>query len=344
MNITQEPNISKIQPNQSVAALPVTNVQVIAELFPLASIIIIVNMVVFVLFLKTKTLRSPANYILFSLSISDFMTGALNIPLFVIVFYTPVISSLKVRFYWGFLVTVVHTVTAVLSVNHILVATLEKYLSIIWPVAHRLVEKAAVKRMLLVVWFVSTLIGFIPFTWINKTGDPSGTKYFLGYIIFCLVTVFALPYSFMMYAFVKIFRVLSKRLKMRSTHRNGRKRKAARERKCIVLFVTMATLFAVCWLPYFLLMLLYALDSIPISFDVPAHVIILIRYTTSVINPLLHTFLRPDFYAALKGMLKKFELSLSAICRSPHQRKDRGRAISACYIASNTTTPEQGSE
>ena len=308
MNNTQQTNISvtsNIQPNISMVILPMTNVQAIAELVPLSFVIIIVNMIVFVLFLKTKTLRRPANYILFSFSISDFMTGALNIPLFVIVTFTPVVSSLKVRFYLGFLVTVVHTVTAVLSVYHIFIATLEKYLSIIWPVTHRLVDKVAVKRALLMVWFTSVLVGFIPFTWIDKTNDPSGTRYFVGYIIFCLVAVFAFPYSFIIYAFVKIFRVLSRRLKRRTAHRSGRKRKVARERKCTALFVTMATLFAVCWLPSFLLMLLYALDSIPTSFSTPAHVIILIRYMTSVINPFLYTLLRPDFYAALKEMSKK---------------------------------------
>ena len=257
------------------------------------------------MFLKTKKLRTPANYILFSFSMSDFMTGSLNIPLFLIVFNTPVVSSNTVRFYLGFLVTVLHTVTAILSVYHILIATLEKYLSIVWPVIHRLVKKTTVNRVLFMLWFVSALVGFIPFTWIKKTRDASGTKYFLGYIIFCFVAVFALPYSFMIYAFVKIFRALSSLLKRRLKRPSSRRRKLARERNCIVLFVTMATLFAVCWLPWFLLMLLYILDLIPQNFYTPAHVIILIRYATSFINPLLYILFRPDFYAAFKQLLKK---------------------------------------
>ena len=310
MNPIQEPLnstvISTNQSNQSTDGLPVTNVEVIAELVPIALIIIIINMLVVVVFLKTKRLRrTPANYILFSFSISDFMTGALNIPLFLIVFYTPVISSNTVRFYLGFLVTVLHTVTAVLSVYHILIATLEKYLSIVWPVTHRLATKTTMNGVLLMLWFVSVLLGFIPFIWIKKTMDPSGTKYFLGYIIFCFVAVFALPYSFIIYAFVKIFRALSSLLKRRSKRPSSRKKKLARERKCIVLFVTMATLFVVCWLPWFLLMLLLTLDLIPPTFYIPGHVIILVRYATSFINPLLYSLFRPDFYAALKQLLKK---------------------------------------
>ena len=310
MKPIQEPNttvISTNQPNQSIAGFPVTNVEVIAELVPIALIIIIINVLVFVVFLKTKKLRTPANYILFSFSMSDFMTESLNIPLFLIVFNTPVVSSNTVRFYLGFLVTVLHTVTAILSVYHILIVTLEKYLSIVWPVIHRLVKKTTVtvNRVLFVLWFVSALVGLIPFTWIKKARDYSGTKYFLGYIIFCFVAVFALPYSFMIYAFVKIFRTLSSLLKRRLKRPSSRRRKLARERNCIVLFVTMATLFAVCWLPWFLLMLLYTLDLIPQNFYTPAHVIILIRYATSFINPLLYILFRPDFYAALKQLLKK---------------------------------------
>ena len=346
-------NSTSTQSNQLMVAVLTTNVEAIAELAPIASIIITVNMLVIVVFLKTKKLRTPANYILFSFAISDFMTGALNIPLFVIVSHTPVISSNKARFYLGFLVTVLHTMTAVLSVYHIVIATLEMYLSIIWPVIHRLVIKTTVSRAILVVWFFSVLVGFAPFAWINITRDPSGAKFFMGYVIFCFAMVFTLPYIFMIYAFIKIFQALSRRQEQRIKHRSRRRRKLTPERKCTVLFVSMATLFAVCWFPWFTLMLLFSLNFNAQALNTPAHVFTLVRYITSVINPFLYSLLRPDFYKALKNMkcaIVVHALSVTATCRFSQQRRGSRQTSEAGYVMScrrtspcrvSSTTPEQ---
>lgn len=304
--LTNSSAINKTQPSQPTVGVSSIDVTAIAEFVAIAFVIIFVNSLVFILFLKTKTLRSPANYILLSLAISDFLTGLLNIPLYVIVVHTPIISSSELSFRLGFLVPVVHVVTAISSSYHIYIATLEKYLSIAHPVSHRLIRKGTVKAAILLVWLVAAFLGFLPFIWIDKALDSSGKKYFVGYLIFCLVAVFALPYSFMLYAFVTIFRTLSARLQRRSKYCSHPQKLVARERKCMAIFVTMAVVFAVCWLPYFLLMLLLlTLDLNTTALETAAHAIILIRYMTSIINPLLYSLLRPDFNAAAKRLLKK---------------------------------------
>lgn len=312
------------QTNQTIARLMEINVKGIAQLVPIALVVLVVNMLVFFVFLKTKKLRTPANYVLFSLAVNDFMTGALNIPLFIFVFFTPIISSNTVRFHLGFLLTIVHTLTAIISVYHIAIATLEKYLSIIRPITHRLIKKTTVIKALLMVWFISAVIGFIPFTWIDKTKHPEGAKYFVGYIISCFVVVFFFPYMFMIYAFVKIFRAIASGAGQSGTNetKERHKKKLARERKSILLFVTMATAFSICWFPWFLLQLLYSLKFEPEALEMPAHVFTLVRYITSVINPLLYTLLRPDFYAALKDLFKRVRLSFSANCGSCHLRRE----------------------
>ena len=312
------------QTNQTIARPQEMNIREIAQLVPIALIVLVVNILVFLVFLKTKQLRTPTNYVLFSLAVNDFMTGALNIPLFIFVFFTPIISSKTVRFHLGFLLTVLHTLTAIISVYHIATATLEKYLSVIRPITHRLINKSSVTRVLLMIWFISAIIGFIPFAWIKKTNHPEGAKYFIGYIIFCFVAVFFFPYTFMIYAFVKIFRAIASGAGQSGTNETEERhrRKVARERKSILLFVTMATAFSICWFPWFLLQLLYSLKFEPEALKVPAHVFTLVRYITSVINPLLYTLLRPDFYAALKDLFKRVGSPFSANCGSCHLRRE----------------------
>jgi len=319
-------NETSHQTNQTTALLMEINMTGIAQLVPIALVVLVANMLVLFVFLKTKNLRTAANYVLFSLALNDFMTGALNIPLFIFVAFTPIISSNTVRFHLGFLLTVVHTVTAIISVYHIAIATLEKYLAIIWPITHRLINKTTVINVLLMVWFISAVVGFIPFAWIDKTNRPEGVKYFVGYVIFCLIAVFFFPYIFMIYAFVKIFRAIASGAGQSGTNETKKrhKKKLARERKSIMLFVTMATAFLICWFPWFLLQLLYFLRFEPTALEVPAHVFTLVRYITSIINPLLYSLLRPDFYAALKYLFKKIALSFNANCKLCHlRRKER---------------------
>ena len=283
--------------------------EAIGQLVPVALLIIIANGLVLVLFAKRTHLRTPANYVLFSLAACDFMTGIINIPLFIIVAFTPVIASFKIRYFMVVVVSMCNNFTAISACYHILAATTEKYLSIIWPVTHRLMTRKTVFKVLGVVWLVSFTVAFIPFAWeVNIEDRETQGKLTLGHVIFCLVAVFLLPYAFMIYAFVVIFKSISKRGKAKgndSTRTRQISRQAALEKRCLILFASMATIFLVCWLPWFILMLLYKVKDNVNELELPAHVFVLVRYATSIINPVLYTFFRRDFKTALKSLFKK---------------------------------------
>ena len=285
-----------------------TDTQAIAELVPVAFLIILANGLVLVLFSKRTQLRTPANYVLLSLAACDFITGVINIPLFIIVAFTPVITLLEFRYYMIVLVSVLNNLTAISACYHILAATAEKYLSIIWPVTHRLMTRKTVFIVLQVVWVVSFIVAFIPFTWVNMEEKETQGKLTLGHVIFCLVAVFLLPYAFMIYAFVVIFKSIAKRGKAKentSSRSSQLCRQAALEKRCLILFVSMATVFLVCWLPWFILMLLYKVKDNVTDLEIATHSFVLVRYATSVINPVLYTFFRRDFKTALRSLFQR---------------------------------------
>ena len=278
----------------------------IAELVPIALLIIIANGLVLVLFLKRAQLRTPANYVLFSLAACDFMTGFINIPLFIIVAFTPVFTPFDFKNYLFALVTGVHTLTAISACYHILAATTEKYLSIIWPVTHRLMTRKTVFKVLGVVWLVSLIVAFIPFSWFNMGDRETQGILELGHVILCFVAVFLLPYVFMIYALVAIFKTIANKGKTKGSmlSRSHHGRQAALEKKCLILFASMATIFLVCWFPWFILMLLYKIKDDANELELLAHVFVLVRYATSIINPVLYTFFRRDFNTALKSLFQ----------------------------------------
>ena len=287
----------------------------IAKLMSIAAGIVIINSVVFYLFFKKKTLRTASNYPLFSLAACDFFCGSVIIPLFTIFSFTPLVESQKIKFYVGFLVTVLHNFVAIATVYHIVVVTAERYMAIKFPLKHRLLHLNCICKVLAIVWIGSVLISFSPFTWINKmypVFQPVSLKFTLGFTIFCMVFALLLPYIFLIYAFVSMFKAISgspSPNKNQQTKLMGRKHSlAARstgERKCLLLFATMAIVFLICWLPWFVIFLLYQLPLDYSKLEVPSHVALIVRYMTSVVNPLLYTFLKRDFHRALKFVFSR---------------------------------------
>ena len=301
-------NTTSTEPQHSQEDIKGFHIQAIAQLVPVAFLIILANGLVLVLFMKRAQLRTPANYVLFSLAACDFITGVINIPFFIIVAFTPVIPySSKYLSDMIQLVSVLNNFTAISACYHILAATTEKYLSIIWPVKHRSITRKKVFKVLQAVWVVSFIVAFIPFTWVNMEDRETRGKLTAGHVIFCLVAVFLLPYTFMIYAFVVIFKSISNRGKKKVSimSRSQLSRQAALERRCFTLFASMATVFLVCWLPWFILTLLYKVnDTKKERLEIATQVFVLVRYATSIINPVLYTFFRRDFHTARKSLFK----------------------------------------
>lgn len=287
----------------------------IAKLMSIAAGIVIINSVVLYLFIKRKSLRTTSNYPLFSLALCDFLCGFLVIPLFTVNFFTPLVTSPRIKFHLGFLVTILHNFVAMTTVYHIVVVTGERYVAIKFPLKHRLLQPKCMIKFLAIVWFSSLLISMIPFTWIGKmypVFQPEALNYTLAFTIFCMVFVLMLPYMFLVYAFTKMFKAISSSVangcgqqKTALTRRHDSVTTSTGERKCLLLFVSMALLFLLCWLPWFVIFLLHHLPLDVSKLRVPSQVFLLVRYMTSALNPLLYTFLKRDFHRALKFVFKR---------------------------------------
>ena len=162
----------------------------IAVLLLIAVGIVIINGVVLYLFIKEKTLRTTSNYPLFSLALCDFLCGIVVIPLFTILSFTSLLKSLvEIKFYLGFLQTVLDNFVAIATVYHLVVITAERYMAIRYPLKHLVIRKKRIQKVLVIVWSCSLLISFLPFKWISAifpVYQPVSTYYLLGFTAFCL--------------------------------------------------------------------------------------------------------------------------------------------------------------
>ena len=88
----------------------------------------------------------------------------------------------------------------------------------------------------------------------------------------------------------------------------------------------MAVTHAVCWMPYFTVMLIYSIAPlVPIadtnSVDKVAELFAIIRFLTSLINPLIYIFFKRDFREALRMLcgakgIRTTKISLTTKTRS----------------------------
>lgn len=300
---------------------------VVAVLLPIAVSIILVNGVVFLLFAKERRLRTSRNYLLLSLAVCDFMTGLINVPLIIISFSTPP------DFILGFFVASLHYLVVVLVVYHIFAIIGERYFSIVYPFRHRwkMTKKSSLK-IVGAIWMAAVVIAFMPVAWwfprfrlsSPQTNIEAVTLQIqTGHTVFCVVFVFLLPYVFIVYSQVVMFKTIRIRKKMR---RAGRKnytdssvaRKAKDIKRCLITFAFMAFLFAICWFPWFMISFFQGLwfplgEDARFILEDSSRAFLILRYLTSIFNPLLYTFLKRDFLDAFKAIILRRKIQRKTV-------------------------------
>ncbi|XP_068760026.1 neuromedin-U receptor 2-like isoform X1 [Montipora capricornis] len=284
-----------------------SNPAVIAEVLPIAVVIVLVNSLVFYLFLKQGKLRTPTNCLLLSLAVCDFMTGFIGIPLFIVVVVMHTVMPPAAVGHLSDFIIVFHNAMAITAAYHILTITVERYLSILKPFVHHQLTKKSMLRVVILVWFVSIVLSLLPYAWHSKTLSDlvSYKKTQFGYVVFCLIFVFLIPCIVIIVSQFFMFKAISQSGRQCLSSQSASRRRANNDKKCLIIFALMTTIYLACWLPWFVLSLYFTL-WFPLSQQTlnalynMAQVFGIFRFVTSIVNPLLYTFFKRDFLTAFK--------------------------------------------
>lgn len=287
---------------------------ILYELLPIAVAIVVVNSIVFYLFAKSKRLRNPTNCLLLSLAVCDFMTGLICIPLLI-----SVVVGIELPIpHFGYFNVVFNNSIAISASYHILAVTLERFVCIKWPFSHLQSTKKSMVKVALLVWFVAAVVGFMPYAWFSLTDNVAYRKIQVGYIAFCLAFVFLVPCILIVVSQIITFKAIAKSCGQGLTARKADQRKAKNDKKCLIIFGLMALIYVVCWLPWFVISLYFSFwfplsqETIEMLLKL-SQVVVIFRYVTSIVNPLLYTFFKKDFITAFKRIiLRKKSLNRSS--------------------------------
>ena len=269
----------------------------------LAVSIMIANYSVIYLVRKKHFLKTATNACLVSLAVSDFLAGAVAIPMLLACNLTfnrrvCIAMDLCARF------------IAIATVLHLLAVTLERYLMIVHAMSYsRWVTKPRVIGGLVALWLFSLALCLVQLGW-TEVRRPSKQS-LRNDVIYDLVVIFIvlLPsFSMMVFSFCRIFATLRAQLEQRNRLQfpsvgvslQRRNNKPAKERKAVLIFCSLTLSFFVCWFSYFLEGLR---GDLGIELEIPLWVqcvLVILRFSTSLTNPLAYTLFKMDFRKALR--------------------------------------------
>ena len=296
----------------------------------LALLIVAVNSCVIVTVWRKRILHKWQNYLLVSLALSDLSTGLVGLPISFICSFA-ISPNTACPF-----CSVAYIFTKFISVStilHLLIVTYERFMFIVYPFHYERITAKHVRFMLIlaVTWFISLAVASVPFAWMNpsKCGETKNAKTWLYYNVITVILFLLIPMILFIYAYVSMFlvarvhirrqeRLLTRLPESRSpAEPNMAPRKEAR---VAVIFILMWTTFVICWGPYFALAIIDEWKEKVIVPEKLWQAADVLRFLTSLLNPLLYSFLKKDFCQAL-GMSCCVQQSASCGCCLPYDKR-----------------------
>lgn len=276
----------------------------------LAVFIIAINILVPVLFIRNRVLRTKTNMLLVSLAIADMVMGLIGIPMYIscnalYMFYE----------YRGmcFAAAVVYRFIAVSTIFHIFAITIERYISVSYPFNYvTWVKMSRLRLVIASIWFIALFMALIQLSWQNLKQDyymgnaeidPILYRAGLIYNLFGILVCFTIPLAIMIFIYWRMFVIIRTQItRIKQQNITGFEENCkplSSERRAITIFALMLGFFTTCWLTWYLSLLA---NYVSIYFYVPEllyEIFDFLRFSTSFINPLLYTFLKTDFRRAL---------------------------------------------
>nr|QBL02593.1 biogenic amine-like GPCR [Tripedalia cystophora] len=252
------------------------------------------NILVCTAFFYYRRLRTVTNYFVVSLAISDLMVGSLSMPLWLSYECTEwrtLPAWINFETLSRFL-ELIDVLSAVSSITNLTAISIDRFFSIMSPLHHRTRMTPTVAIMMLTLaWVYALIISLCRL--IPNFHDCVALTASLGFFI---------PLLIILGSYAGIY------LKVNSK-RSSISRTIEKEWNIATTLFIVIFLFVFCWMPFFLLSLLYKYCR-TCSFDheLLTHLISLVKwmhYLNSGCNPFIYGFFNVNFKQAFKALFKK---------------------------------------
>ena len=260
----------------------------------LSVFIVLANLTVCVLVFLKKSMRTYTNGFVVSLAFSDMLIGSVLIPAVLDLPNSPV---------QGYLIST----TLLSGVFNLAAVTFDRYVSVLKALHYEEIMRKYFTKLIAVSWLAAVSISLIPLVWGTDTSTLAHKVYVFSVMAFCVVA----PYALIFWGYCKIFQQVKKSIKrerelIASVRKmTQRKNKLTSEVKLAQVFIIVAVMFVLSWLP---IHYMTTVDEIGRSDLIPNDLRIVSLYTIalgSLVNPTVYSFLKPDFRKAIRRTFHK---------------------------------------
>ncbi|OWF43664.1 pyroglutamylated RFamide peptide receptor-like [Mizuhopecten yessoensis] len=287
---------------------------------------VIGNLLVIIVILGNKQMRTVTNVFLVSLTISDTLIAGWNMPIQL---------GYYVHNEWTLgevmckMSTYLQTVNVQASIFTLTAVAIERYYAISYPLRSRHVRTATRAGVLLVVIWIITLLLSMPSWWIQRTElrlvlqldkipqirnayvcaeKYKKQIYDVVHTFFILFLNYVIPMLIMMCAYGMIaFRLwIQKPIGDTGARPQYLARSNSQKKRIIKMLIALVIIFGVCWLPFFAVQVYHLNHDMTQEFRVGLAIVHLIGYSNSLLNPIVYGFMNGNFKKHLKAMCIKF--------------------------------------
>lgn len=259
---------------------------IIIPLSILSVMIVALNVFVCLLVcLKRQLQVSVTNRFIVSLAVSDILTGGVLFPVYLIKPDSIVTSYLV-------------CIILLAGVANLCAVTYDRYIAVMKPLQYSYQIPKVFRRVIVISWTVPTIYSLLPLFWNTNPACTAHKVYIICLQFFGII----IPYIFISTTYYYIFRKVRRSFDLKRQLPTSRRetRRVSSEAKVARVFFIISAAFILCWLP-----IIYITTASVITTQediVPAalgHVSFFTMAMSSIVNPLMYSFMKPDFKLAI---------------------------------------------
>lgn len=239
-----------------------------------------------VFYTNKRLLRMRANYFLVNLAVADLLVGIIALPMFT---YYLGLSSQEGRPVWDRfpyrIAKVLDIFIGCASIFTLTIIAIERAFSVCFPHIHRGIGAKAYFYMIAGVWLLSLLMAVLRFLYLNQL-----IKF--GWFFYFLIVSFIISLIFIVISYP----VIGIRMKYRFANVDQHRKTNDHDRRLAIMLFIVTTVFIFTWLPFHILNFVsfFCVSCRVVAVEV-VYVIKLLHYFNSCVNPVIYSYLVPEF-------------------------------------------------
>ncbi|XP_068684032.1 octopamine receptor beta-2R-like [Montipora foliosa] len=280
----------------------------------IATFAILGNVLIIMVFINKRSLRTRTNYFVIGLAVGDVLVGTATIPLYVTLLILLFHQDFKAAVHVQTIFSPMDILSGMLSILHLMTISVERVYAIAFPLRHRTSSSKSNLIILAIVWLTAAGIASLNFV------IPKGPQWKGTFLIYSTLGFFV-PFSVIFFAYTSIWIIVKNKTKIS----RSRARTMKRESRTAYTILVLILLFLVTWLPFFSLNLVL-FSCTKCATAVPLQVVLFFKalhYSGSALNPVVYSARMPEFRRPVITLLQERKLTGSLYHHSTERQSFR---------------------